>query len=104
MVQSQAGAVLTIGWDELHVSSFERSLDFQSKRANRDFTAAQTWSPAIVVDSLMMPEQFGAAARPRPACRAFLGYFDGHTSSERPGTSEKSSWLKVTKVARCTRA
>ena len=34
----------------------------------------------------------------------FLGYFDGHTSDERPGTSEKSSGLKVTKVARCTRA
>ena len=31
-------------------------------------------------------------------------YFDGHTSTERPGTSEKSSGLKLTKVARCTRA
>jgi hypothetical protein len=29
-----------------------------------------------------------------------LGYIDGHTSNE---TSKKSSWLKVTKVARCTR-
>jgi hypothetical protein len=26
-------------------------------------------------------------------------YFDGHISDERPGTSEKSSGLKVTKVA-----
>jgi len=40
----------------------------------------------------------GAAARPT------LGYFDGHTSDERPGTSEKSSGLKVTNVARWTRA
>jgi hypothetical protein len=29
---------------------------------------------------------------------------DGHASDERPGTSKKSSGLKVTKVARCTRA
>jgi hypothetical protein len=30
----------------------------------------------------------------------FLGYFDGQISNERPGISEKSSWLKVTNVAR----
>ena len=29
---------------------------------------------------------------------------DGHASDERPGTSAKSSGLKVIKVARCTRA
>ena len=48
-------------------------------------------------------EAEGAAARPTLVYRA-LPYFDGHTSDERPGTSEKSSGLKVTKVARCTRA
>jgi len=29
---------------------------------------------------------------------------DGHASDERSGTSAKSSWLKMIKVARCTRA
>ena len=55
--------------------------------------------------SLMLPEQL-EGQRPRYWCtEPFLGYFDGHTSDEeRPWTSDKSSGLKVTKVARCTRA
>ena len=41
------------------------------------------------------------AAAPRHSCSEhFVGYVDGHTSDERPGISEKSSGLKVTKVAR----
>jgi hypothetical protein len=52
----------------------------------------------------MLPEQV-ERLRPRYWCtEPVLGYFDGHTSDERPGTPEKSSGLKVTKVARCTRA
>ena len=58
----------------------------------------------VVYASLMLPEQVERLRARHWCTERFLGYFDGHTSDERPGTSEKSSGLKVTKVARCTRA
>ena len=56
------------------------------------------------VASLMLPEQVELLHARHWCTEPFLGYFDGHTSDERPGTSQKSSGLKVTKVARCTKA
>ena len=59
----------------------------------------------FVVDaSLILPEQVDRLRARHWCSEHFLGYFDRHTSDERPGTSEKSSGLKVTKVARCTSA